>query len=297
MDEENVIEMMGERWKKIRGYENEYLISESGKIYSLRRKKILKTPPIRSRKTTQPHSIVCLCKNGIQKVYYVHTLVIRHFVSEKPFDGAECRHLDSNSLNNHYTNLAWGTRQENTNDRLGNKKDPVVCFDKQLVINIKNDLLSGMKQADIAKKYNILIGTIQAIASNRSWKNIGPNLENFNYQEKQEEMKQQIDLNQLFADYLNHDINYVSKKYNINKYKVRDLLRIHGVYKTQSRQNKLKTYEELKPMFDDYFIHDVEYLVDKYKISRTNIYRYLNQFQIPKKKFAKKIKQVNSNDS
>lgn len=47
----------------------------------------------------------------------VHHLVLEAFVGPKP-DGAECRHLDGDPLNNALTNLAWGTPQENAEDRV-----------------------------------------------------------------------------------------------------------------------------------------------------------------------------------
>lgn len=46
----------------------------------------------------------------------VHVLVLEAFDRPRP-KGAVCRHLDGNPINNHLSNLAWGTHKENTEDR------------------------------------------------------------------------------------------------------------------------------------------------------------------------------------
>jgi len=47
---------------------------------------------------------------------YVHHLILVTFVGDAP-GGMECRHLDGNPSNNRLENLAWGTKQENSDDK------------------------------------------------------------------------------------------------------------------------------------------------------------------------------------
>lgn len=55
--------------------------------------------------------------NGKRTRYGVHKLVARTHLGPQPAPGHEVCHLDGNKLNNHYHNLAWGTKQENADDR------------------------------------------------------------------------------------------------------------------------------------------------------------------------------------
>lgn len=58
-----------------------------------------------------------LFQNGKRKSFKVHALVASKFLEPRPTLQHEIRHLDGNRLNNHYSNLAWGTRKENADDR------------------------------------------------------------------------------------------------------------------------------------------------------------------------------------
>lgn len=49
----------------------------------------------------------------------VHTLVLETWVGFCP-PGKECRHKDDNKANNKRTNLSWGTKQQNAQDRVRN---------------------------------------------------------------------------------------------------------------------------------------------------------------------------------
>lgn len=51
----------------------------------------------------------------------VHRYVCYAFHGAPPEGKTEVRHLDSNSLNNHASNLCWGTRAENELDRTLNR--------------------------------------------------------------------------------------------------------------------------------------------------------------------------------
>lgn len=51
--------------------------------------------------------------DGTSKKYRVHRLVAKYFV-DNPNDLPIVMHLDNDKTNNHYSNLKWGTIQENT---------------------------------------------------------------------------------------------------------------------------------------------------------------------------------------
>lgn len=94
-------------FKPINGYENKYLISCFGEVYSLRKRKYLK--PL---KTEKGYLAVELWDNYTRKVAKVHRLVAEAFI-ENPNKRTEVNHKDGNKENNDYTNLEWCTRSEN----------------------------------------------------------------------------------------------------------------------------------------------------------------------------------------
>lgn len=57
-------------------------------------------------------------KGGWYANFYVHQVICMAFHGSPPFDGAIVRHLDDDPTNNVASNLAWGSHQDNMDDRL-----------------------------------------------------------------------------------------------------------------------------------------------------------------------------------
>jgi hypothetical protein len=91
----------------IKGYENRYLVSISGEIYSIKTKKLLK-----QMQTEKGYLVVELWVNYKRKSVKVHRLVAETFI-ENPFGKKEINHKDGNKSNNHVNNLEWCSRTEN----------------------------------------------------------------------------------------------------------------------------------------------------------------------------------------
>ena len=91
----------------IKGYEEMYVISKEGKLYSLRRGRFLK--PFRNEKG---YLVVELCKNGTRRSCKLHRLVAETFVAN-PKGHTEVNHKDGNKTNNCAKNLEWCSRSEN----------------------------------------------------------------------------------------------------------------------------------------------------------------------------------------
>ena len=60
---------------------------------------------------------VTLRQDGIQKRRRIHVLVAMAFHGVKEIASLMARHLDDDRDNNHYSNIAWGTHEENMADR------------------------------------------------------------------------------------------------------------------------------------------------------------------------------------
>lgn len=84
-----------------------YLIYNNGQIYSDYIKRYLKL------RITNGYYRVCLSNNGIERNHSIHILVAKYFC-DNPDNKPIVNHIDGNKLNNHYTNLEWVTRSENS---------------------------------------------------------------------------------------------------------------------------------------------------------------------------------------
>lgn len=107
---------MVEIWKNIPSFKKIYQVSNLGCVRSLNhRAKIhqLKGRPIKPIQRPDGYLVVNLKQHSRR----IHRLVLEAFIGSCP-RGYECRHLDGNRQNNKLTNLTWGTRSENAQDRI-----------------------------------------------------------------------------------------------------------------------------------------------------------------------------------
>lgn len=95
-----------EEFLPIRGWED-YLISNWGRVFSVRSKKLLKARP-----SEWGYAQVCLSKRGARLWAYIHVLVAQRFVPGED-EGLEVNHIDGDKSYNNEINLEWVTKREN----------------------------------------------------------------------------------------------------------------------------------------------------------------------------------------
>lgn len=96
--------------KAIKGYED-YLVTDTGQVYSLKSGKYMKL-----QKNNKEYVTINLCKNGRHKNFLVHRLVAQAFI-ENPNNKIEVDHINRIKTDNRIQNLRWSDRDE----QLGNR--------------------------------------------------------------------------------------------------------------------------------------------------------------------------------
>ena len=112
-------------WKKVKGYEDLYEVSNDGQVRGLKYNRILK-PEL----TRCGYYRVDLCKKGKVKKFYVHRLVAIAFI-DNPDNKPQVNHINGDKLTNTAVNLEWVTCSDNHKHayQLG-IKDPKKCCPK-----------------------------------------------------------------------------------------------------------------------------------------------------------------------
>ena len=100
---------MIEIWRDIKGYENDYQISTTGRLRSVKSNLIMK-PMV----ATNGYLVACLWKDNKQRKITIHRLVADTFIPN-PANLPEINHIDEDKKNNRVENLEWCTRLYNMN--------------------------------------------------------------------------------------------------------------------------------------------------------------------------------------
>lgn len=111
---------MEEIWKDVKGYEESYEISNTGKLRSKDRAILKSNGVIQYRNgilislnlNSDGYLQGKLCKDGKMKTIRIHRLVAEHFLPN-PNNLPEVNHKDYDRTNNNVDNLEWSSHKEN----------------------------------------------------------------------------------------------------------------------------------------------------------------------------------------
>jgi NUMOD4 motif/HNH endonuclease len=180
-----------EEWRPVNapGFEGIYEVSDLGRVRSLPR--VIRqrnrwgwcehTRPGRTLKpviTGTGYRQVGLCKDGVQKVAFVHRLVLEAFAGPCP-EGQEALHGPGGSLDNRWPeNLQWGTHSTNMGpDRLRDGTQPDVRAEKhpqaklnyELAREIRSRYQAGETQRAIAESLGVSGASVSRVCTGRLW--------------------------------------------------------------------------------------------------------------------------------
>lgn len=99
-------------FKKVRGYNSRYLVTECGKVWNTKSKRFLSIS-----KNSSGYEKVSLRYEGKGYCRLVHRLVAEAFC-EGYSEELQVNHIDANRLNNHASNLEWVTASKNIADSI-----------------------------------------------------------------------------------------------------------------------------------------------------------------------------------
>lgn len=152
-----------EEWKDVVGYEGLYQVSNTGKVFSLYKNKLMK-----HKLDKAGYCVIGLTKNGEQKVLKVHRLVANVFLEdfeEKDKLKYHVDHIDGNKENNNVSNLQMLTHFDNCFKRTGRNAHQIIKAThietgREYIFNGQNEAarVLGVNQGNI---YNTLIGKIK----------------------------------------------------------------------------------------------------------------------------------------
>lgn len=163
--------------RSIAGYNGKYLVSEDGKIYSVRRKGC-NGRYLKSRPNSSGYLRVDLRKGKNKKTVFVHRIVAETFIPN-PENKRCINHIDGNKSNNSVSNLEWCSHSENMKHAVKNHLNKFPCLKGEEHPNSKltqtevNTIRSlretGASAYKIAKKYNVSSTAIYNIWRNKTW--------------------------------------------------------------------------------------------------------------------------------
>lgn len=162
-----------ERWKDVVGLESLYLVSDEGRVMSVRRGRIVGG----FRKGKCPYVWVSMTRRDQERRAMIQHLVLEAFVGPRP-PGMECRHLNGNPIDNRLENLAWGTPLENSADKIlhgtsrrGSAHHAAKLTEAQIV-EIRAMVLGGAKGCDVADLFGVSRASVSRIVNGMTWRNV-----------------------------------------------------------------------------------------------------------------------------
>ncbi|MDF2382462.1 HNH endonuclease [Nostoc ellipsosporum NOK] len=162
-----------EVWLPVPDYEGLYEISNLARVRNCATGKVLRPAFNRG------YAHVALYYAPQQsKTHYLHVTVLRAFCGEPPFPGAEGCHNDGDSRNNALSNLRWGTRQDNVDDRIRHGRQQFgtgvrrAKLSEDQVRDMRRAYRAGVGTHALAKQYGLSTNTTWSAVTGKTWKHV-----------------------------------------------------------------------------------------------------------------------------
>jgi hypothetical protein len=171
-----------EVWKQVIGYEDSYEVSSIGRVRSIDRTVscntgtrvvpgvFLKLNP--HNRTGHPR--VSLSRKRKMTSFFVHTLMMRAFVGERP-KGYHICHNDGDSSNNRLDNLRYDTPKANSRDKIIHgtiakmERNGFAKLNSEEVEKIRGFRKEGRTLKSISIEFDTCISNVAKICNHETW--------------------------------------------------------------------------------------------------------------------------------
>ncbi|QXM18505.1 HNH homing endonuclease [Acinetobacter phage Phab24] len=160
------------------GFEKEYVVSNSGDVYSIPRKGTWVLKKLTPQINHNGYKRVTLTKGGKRNYLFIHRIVAITFI-DNPLNKSTVNHIDGVKFNNNLLNLEWATQSENTQHAVDNNlirrakgEDMSRVLTESDIVEILRLRSKGMTQKEIGVKIGRPTSTIQCILNGRRWSHI-----------------------------------------------------------------------------------------------------------------------------
>lgn len=168
----------GETWVPVIGYEDEYKVSNDGRVkrYCKDLEHCFPGRILKQQISVHGYPLVVLCKDSVRRSFTVHRLVARSFFGECP-DGYEVDHINSNRRDARLCNLAYVTHGENM--RLAIERGRVRRGEQRYNAKLTEDIVreirsmeGKMSRAEAAEKFGVNGATIDRVRKRITWRHV-----------------------------------------------------------------------------------------------------------------------------
>ena len=181
---------MEKQWRQVvyRGIPLPYEVSESGDVRRVEGAdcigRVRKGGPIRSHHVGESGKYLQVILQMEKKRYspMVHTLVAYAFLDLPPSEYGRGKigvnHKDTDTSNNHYSNLEWATPQQNSDHAAENdlfwkgEQINTAVLNADKVRTIRNRRKAGEGRNALAREYGVSGYAIYAICAGKTWKHV-----------------------------------------------------------------------------------------------------------------------------
>lgn len=171
-----------EQWRQIPGFAKLYEVSTLGRARSMPRNTacgVLGGKLLRPQLQSNGYLRITLSKDGVCSRLLLHRAVLFAFVGKCPA-GQECRHLDGVRTNCSLINLAWGTRAQNSIDRIGHgtqvnnkgERHGMTTLSDADAAEILRLRRSGKPISEVATQFSTSQAAVSRIATGKGWTHI-----------------------------------------------------------------------------------------------------------------------------
>lgn len=171
----------GREVREIPGFPD-YYVTEDGIVISgnyYRQGHAQELKPGRIGPPKRHYFAVSLPQEGTFVMWGVHRLVALAFIGPPPFEGAIVRHLNDDQLNNHVSNLAYGTRADNIKDAQANsgafqgERIGIAKLTEGNVTEIRELYAAGgYTQEELGKMFGVTQSNVSFIIRRKGWRHI-----------------------------------------------------------------------------------------------------------------------------